>query len=125
MAYWTFDQNNSGGSFVFDERRGLTHYVVIEADSREEAISRAEDIGIYFNGCSDGRDCSCCGDRWHTPWNEAGDDAPEVYGQNVRANGGYKPSFGKGWMAEGREVCIHPKDGPMEWFGTISEAKPA
>lgn len=38
--------------------------VFVEAIAVEEANRRAEDIGIYFNGCDKGLDCNCCGDRW-------------------------------------------------------------
>jgi hypothetical protein len=37
----------------------------IEAESAEHADEKAAEIGIYFNGCDDGRDCPCCGDRWY------------------------------------------------------------
>ena len=59
--FYTFKQNNSGGSFVIDDKVDV--YVVIEANSSTHANERAVDIGIYFDGCYRGRDCSCCGDR--------------------------------------------------------------
>lgn len=67
--FYDFDQNNPGGKFHIDDKKGLGVRVWIEANNIEEAIDRAEDIGIYFNGVADGRDCSCCdgGDRWHEP----------------------------------------------------------
>lgn len=107
--FWEFNQNNSGGSFVFDEKRGLTHYVIIEAKSRDEAISRAEDIGIYFNGCDDGRDCSCCGDRWYPPYQDAGDPEPTVYGKS------FKTAKLSRWMKKGKEICVHYLNGKKEW----------
>lgn len=63
--FWEFTQNNSGGSFDVDS--SLTHRVVVEAASEEEAIRIGENLGIYFNGCDEGMDCPCCGDRWYTP----------------------------------------------------------
>ena len=63
MAYYIYEQNNSGGSFDIDENVTVT--VVIEADSAKEANAIALDKGIYFDGVSDERDCACCGDRWH------------------------------------------------------------
>lgn len=117
MAYWTFDQNNSGGSFDFDKERGITHHVIVEAPTRRVAIARAEDIGIYFNGCERGVDCSCCGDRWSKPWGEHGKDVPEVYGRNVR-DPEDKPEWSTyGWMEDGFETCVHPLEGPLEWYG--------
>lgn len=37
IMFYTFNQNNSGGSFDFDKARGITHYVIIEANSVEHA----------------------------------------------------------------------------------------
>jgi len=78
LKYWHFDQNNSGGKFVVDEKSGIGHEVFIEATSIDDACLRAEGIGIYFNGCSERRDCSCCGDRWYRPWQE-GKEKPLHY----------------------------------------------
>lgn len=58
--FYHFSQNNSGGSFDFDENSGITHHVVIEANSADHASARAQDIGIYFDGVRDGVDCGCC-----------------------------------------------------------------
>lgn len=63
MTFYLFDQNNSGGGFDVDE--DIAHRVVIEADSEEAAEEKAFSIGIYYNGCDEGRDCECCGDRWY------------------------------------------------------------
>ncbi len=118
--FWTFGQNNSGGSFDYDEERGITHYVIVEAVDEAHAISRAENIGLYWNGCEIGMDCDCCGDRWHTPYDD-GEDVPKVYDQDIRKEGGYKPLFGRGWMKEGREIAVHPINGPVEWFGAVND----
>jgi hypothetical protein len=69
---YMYDQNNSGGSFDVDGN--LSHRVVIEAESRREASRIAEDLGIYFNGCEEGMDCPCCGDRWY----DSPDDLSEM-----------------------------------------------
>lgn len=61
--FYTFDQNNSGGSFKINAECGIGYNVVIEANSEEEALKRAEGI-IYFDGVSNDMDCECCGDRW-------------------------------------------------------------
>ena len=80
--FYTFSQNNSGGGFVVNDN--VAEYVIIEADSCEEADDKAEEIGIYFNGCDDGQDCSCCGDRWYSQsvFSEA-TKKPEIYGEPV------------------------------------------
>ncbi len=119
--FFHFSQNNSGGSFAYDEAAGITAHVIIEAASSDDANRRAEEAGIYFDGCDAGIDCDCCGDRWHPAWG-AGDDTPKVYGSDIRAEGGYRTSF-SAWMDEGREVCIHPIDGPLEWYGVIKEGR--
>jgi hypothetical protein len=107
--FYTFNQNNTGGSFDFDKEKGITHYVIIEANSADDANNIAESLGIYFNGCDDNLDCPCCGDRWYP----AGDrwdvsNTPTIYGQPI-TNTGYK------WMPAGENVCVHYKDGRKEW----------
>ncbi len=68
--FYLFDQNNSGGRFIVDDEKGIGEYVFIEATSIKDAVNRAEDIGIYFDGCGEGYDCECCGDRWSRPYGE-------------------------------------------------------
>lgn len=101
MPFFTYDQNNSGGIFKEDKNRGIGETVVIEADSAEHANDRAENIGLYFNGCDEGLDCSCCGDRWYRAWKDEGTEEPEKYG---------KPVTG-GW---GISSFIHYADGRIE-----------
>jgi hypothetical protein len=71
MAFYAYRQNNSGGSFHIDESAGISRCVVVEANSSDEADRKAIEIGLYFNGCEIGRDCSCCGDRWYPTYGEA------------------------------------------------------
>ena len=79
-GFYTYIQNNSGGEFDLSDTIG--HYVIIEAASEAEANDRAENIGLYFNGADDcGRDCPCCGDRWHRGPVRAAE--PTVYGVPV------------------------------------------
>ena len=106
--FYHYSQNNSGGGFDFDKYRGITNHVVIEADSANEADSRAEDIGLYFDGSGD---CPCCGPRWYNAWEEGGDEDPIVYGKHPSA---LEKSFK--WMEPGYEVAVHYKDGKVEWF---------
>ena len=76
--FYTFSQNNSGGSFDIDHM--LAHFVIIEADTAEEANTIAESVGIYFNGCDEGMDCDCCGDRWYSQWDDKdGTEEPMIY----------------------------------------------
>lgn len=108
--FYEFNQNNSGGNFVFNEQNGLTHHVVIEANTRDQASALAQDAGIYFDGVADGLDCGCCGDRWYEPWGE-GTAEPMFYDVPVSKATGYK------WMEEGKEICVHYLNGEKKWFG--------
>lgn len=67
LKWYLFDQNNSGGSFVVNDK--VCHRLFIEAESFDDAVEKAEDIGCYWNGVEEGRDCPCCGDRWNN-WND-------------------------------------------------------
>jgi hypothetical protein len=91
--FYCFVQNNSGGRFISDHRWGISQYVIVEGIDCEDIIERARSIGLYFNGCKDGRDCPCCGDRWITPWEEELVSVPEIYGENV-SDGRYDEAEG-------------------------------
>lgn len=104
--FYDFKQNNSGGSFDFDWEDGISVHVVIEADTPDEANHRAEDMGLYFNGCADGRDCNCCGDRWNTADEYEEKEYPHAYGEYIED---FKPLLG--WMLPDPEVFVHYKDG--------------
>lgn len=69
LKLYHFRQNNSGGHFV--STPDLDVNVFVEAHTYREANDLAEAVGVYFNGCSSGRDCSCCGDRWSPQWDES------------------------------------------------------
>lgn len=77
MAWYRWDQNNTGGHFDVDGN--LCHRLFIEADTYEEAEQKALDLGVYYNGCEDDLDCPCCGDRWYS-----GDEV------KLQKNGTYK-----------------------------------
>lgn len=108
MSFFQYTQNNSGGRFDYDKSKGITAWVVIEADNADEADERAEEIGLYFDGCENGTDCECCGDRWHTAYG-SGDESPMVYQKH--------PNDADLWRwIDGQQVCVHYKDGRTEWF---------
>lgn len=56
--FYRYAQNNSGGVLVGAQ------YVIVEAESLEEAEARAASAGVYFDGVEKALDCECCGDRW-------------------------------------------------------------
>lgn len=112
--FFSYRQNNSGGSFDFDPSRGISVVVIIEASSARFADLLAQDIGLYFGGEGD---CSCCGDRWHSQagsYYSEGDDEPCVYGEPVEE---YAPDYK--WMRAGEaEVFVHYADGTVKGYGT-------
>lgn len=61
--FYEFTQNNSYG--YFDVTDTVCHRLFIEADSVAEAMDKAEELGCYWNGVTEGIDCPCCGDRWY------------------------------------------------------------
>jgi hypothetical protein len=108
MAFYDYHQNNSGGSFSVNHAKGLSHYVIVEADSEQEANRIAMDLGLYFDGVDLGYDCSCCGDRWSEFWGDA-TDTPTLYGAPI------KPTEKGGWI-KGYNGYVHYKDGRVEGF---------
>ncbi|APC43310.1 hypothetical protein Joe_70 [Streptomyces phage Joe] len=114
MPFYEYNQNNSGGGFDYDGDAGITHYVIIEAESAELADERAEEIGLYFDGEGD---CSCCGDRWYAQgggWGgDQGDEVPSIYGTPVSDF-----DFGFRWMKGDRPECyVHFADGRVQGYG--------
>jgi hypothetical protein len=79
--FYTFVQNNSFGTFVEDDN--LDEFVIIEAESADEANHIAESIGIYFDGVEKGIDCPCCGDRWYEVSDGEDTEKLEIYDSYV------------------------------------------
>lgn len=91
--FYTFVQNNSGGHFHHEPTSGIGYAVAVEALDVAHAKQRAEAAGVYFDGCSTGRDCACCGDRWSAYMDESdGTDSPEMYEAPLRGGWGI-PSY--------------------------------
>lgn len=104
--FWDYRQNNSFGFFIDD---GIVSILVlIEADTAEEADTRAQDLGIYFDGLESGRDCECCGSRWTSAYDSCEDIQTEIR-QCVK-------SYGQGWGIK-RPVVVHFKSGPVHYIG--------
>lgn len=102
--FYFFYQNNSGGSFDVDDN--VAEYVIIEANNHHHANDRAEGIGIYFNGCAIGTDCRCCGDRWHSHWDDSeATDTPTIFNTPIK-------DYEGSWMD--KEYRIHYLDGRVE-----------
>ena len=121
--FYTFRQNNSFGRFDYDAGRGISVNVIVEADSVDDANSRAERIGLYFDGAGD---CTCCGNRWSAQYEWQGKDdsteKPEIYSQEVTPDEAMaeKDKFGftnSKWQDKGEyEGYIHYKDGRVVGF---------
>lgn len=87
MGFYEFTQNNTGGVFEINDK--VCHRLFIEANSADEANEIAKGLGVYFDGCSKGLDCSCCGDRWYEVYQE-------VNLENIRKKGYTVCVFGEG-----------------------------
>lgn len=125
MSFFNFHQNNTGGSFDYDESAGISVNVIIEADNDDDADIKLIRIGGYFDGCDDGRDCSCCGDRWYRSHESDGKDVPKVYSDEVHP-GDRMPDkrFNMKWMKDGNaEGFIHYADGRIEGFWREKETE--
>ena len=114
--WFHFSQNNSGGKFEYDPKRGITHHMVIEAPNYQEANMRAQNIGLYFDGCDSGMDCECCGDRWYRLHETTkGDEKPSVYGKPVTARGSKKEIVK--WIKKGDwNIFVHPLEGEFKGY---------
>lgn len=104
MKYYSYRQNNSGGSFIVDDY--VAHNVIVQAESPQQADTIAESKGVYFNGCESGLDCECCGDRWHPTYEGDATDTPLVYGKEP------KEAIKDGWFND--ECVIYHSDGKVE-----------
>lgn len=112
MKFYTYRQTNSGGEFIVNEK--LSQFVIIEANSHVEANAKAEEVGIYFNGCITGEDCSCCGDRWEElDEYDIGTETPEIHGK--------KPSEYISYSPFNYEYRIHFVNGNIESGGIRKE----
>lgn len=111
--FYHYRQNNSGGVFVINDR--LTVNVIIEATDAAEADSKLEDMGGYFQGCSMGRDCSCCGDRWHSQdgFGKEVSKRPMIYGDFPSK---YVEKEKYLWAPKGKNVVIYYANGKVKWY---------
>lgn len=116
--FYLFRQNNSGGVFTVDEGRGIAMYVIVEAPTSGLANTRAEEIGLYFDGVEAGLDCECCGDRWQRVSRQDVDEVPSVYGDPVEEHNfrGARLFF----PPEGALGFVHHRDGRVVQFPAVT-----
>ena len=78
--FYTFNQNNSGGYFVYNDEFGVCEYVIIESEGTSDAWDKLVAIG---NNVLDMFDfCGCCGERWSNYiTDDGGKDSPMIWGE--------------------------------------------
>lgn len=116
--WFVYSQNNSGGSFHYDETAGISHRVYIEADDAAHADYRAERIGIYFDGW---QDCNCCGNRWYNTSDYDEVKADEVPEKDAPFIIDQAASFTDSKSIKGYEYFVHPLKG--EFYGAGKDEK--
>lgn len=108
MRFYEWTQNNTYGHFEVDEN--ISHRVVIEADSYEQAEDKAFDFGIYYNGVEDQMDCDCCGDRWY--------DGRELTDRSLdgKTIDEYLQDLADQYGWEDPDIIVHYADGTKKTF---------
>lgn len=104
--FYEYSQNNSGGSFIMNDE--VAHFVIIEADSADEANGKAEEVGIYFDD-DYSMDCECCGTRWSRAWSNEGEEKPTIYGQDIA-------DYRDMWSGDKAYAHVYYKDGTKMSF---------
>jgi len=96
MAFFYYRQNNPGGKTYNNETVGA--WVIVEHIDAERANDFARECTngqVYFDGCSNGIDCKCCGDRWSPVYKTGfygfGEDSKEVLLPFLRGVNPLKP----------------------------------
>lgn len=79
--FFHINQNNSGGYFIENHEKGISEDVIIEAQDNDQAWEILSKVGDTVDGFW--TSCSCCGDRWSSPWSDDGKDEPMIYGKSV------------------------------------------
>lgn len=113
--FFTFSQNNSGGSFEHEPNR-YGFATVIEAETAAQANSKAAELGLYFDGISD---CPCCGWRWYEADDHDGTSEPKIYGQPLAKAAESDSRFG--WW--GLPIYVHYLDGRVGTYEHIRDVQ--
>jgi len=101
--FFTFSQNNSGGSFYRNDM--VREFVVVEAQNAKEANSKFDEISYNYSDS-----CPCCGSRWYEVDEDEGSDKPMGYGEpftNFYAD--------KKWH-RGYTIVVYYYDGTKRFF---------
>lgn len=106
--FYTYYQNNSGGSFDYDEKIGVGHIVIVEAPSAEDANQLAKNREMCLL-CSAGCGCcKCCGPRWSQAEEGDGTAEPMIEGEPV---GDYRYRLGIGVLGHTYHAFVHYANG--------------
>lgn len=113
LLWWTYNQNNSGGSFYGPQ------YVFVQARNAAEADFLAEQSNlVYFDSSGD---CDCCGARWYSAvdygYSEDGTIEPTLYGEVVDWE---DPKGVSGMLWEGQQSARVLFDGAIEYGATYA-----
>lgn len=119
--FYSFRQNNTKGVFQFKED-AFSVFTLIEADTRKDAVQKAETLGIYFDGRDKGLDCICCGDRWSKPSELDTNTFPEICRQDV-SKGVYTCDTKQWKNNEHPEGFIHYANGKIVQVVCLLERK--
>lgn len=113
--FYTFVQNNSGGSFDWNDKAGIGMYVIVEADNADQANAKAEEVGLYFDGVENDLDCECCGDRWFPCDQCDAEDTPKIYGKALDESLRNRMicSFGR---SDQPLICVHHANGRIDRY---------
>ncbi len=68
LMYYSFDQNNSGGYCLFNEKDGISDCIVVEAFNEDQANMLFDEIVKEYSNY-----CPCCGERWYGVGAESSD----------------------------------------------------
>ena len=119
--WYQYRQNNSSGRFHIN--KDVSVNVLIQARNPHEADKRAEEIGIYFDGCANGNDCPCCGDRWSNAYSVLDEFAHWDWRTDTKHIHDDVKQYAQAladdcwWVVEGQPgVIVYYADGSVERF---------
>lgn len=103
--FYTFYQNRINGcGYEVDEEEHTSRYVIIEADSADDANQRARQIGMAWDG------------RWPKVGEASSDDTPSVFSEPVGTLEQPPDRFNIATELDKPLITIHYQDGHIETF---------
>jgi hypothetical protein len=81
--FFQFNQNNSGGYFVYDDKVGISEYVIVEA---KNALDAWETLNKILDSSTENAwsYCSCCGERGYDVNDDSdGTNQPCIYDEPI------------------------------------------